>query len=405
MPFYRTPGVYVVEQPGPTLISPVGTSTAAFLGQAPDASAPFNEVVAINNWSEFRTKFAPADSYPKGNNLANAVNSFFLNRGGRCYVVNVKNDDPLTAGLRLLEANDEISIVLAPGRFDPASHEAQTAHCEKMQDRMCILDPPMDVPSIDALKVVETAPIPAKTGKTKDAAGPAAGPAPADKPPDALRPRNSTYATFYFPWIYAQDSLDPSGEIVACPPSGAMAGVWARVDGLLGVHNAPANQPVAGALNLTYRVTDDEQAILNPAGVNCIRFFSREGIRVWGARTLDSESGAWIYTNVRRLFIFLEKSIEYGGRPFVFKPNDRTLWKDVTCAVRGFLTTVWKQGALMGTTPDDAFFVKCDEETNPPESIDLGQLVMVVGIAPVKPAEFIIFKISQTHEGARAEVL
>jgi uncharacterized protein len=401
MPFYRTPDVYVVEQPGPKSMAAVGTSTAAFLGQGPDASTPFNEVVAINNWSEFRTRFAPADNYPKGSNLANAVNSFFMNGGGRCYIVNVKNDDPLTAGLRLLEANDEISIILAPGRFDPASHEAQIGHCEKMRDRVCILDAPQEVASIDLLTTVEAAPIPAKAIK-KDAL---ATPAPADKPADGLRPRQSSYATLYHPYLYVTDALSSKGEIVPCAASGAMAGIYGRVDGTRGVQKAPANEPVVGALDLEYRITNDEQAILNPAGVNCIRFFSKEGIRVWGARTLDAESSEWRYLNVRRLSIWLEKSIQQSTRFAVFEVNDRSLWKTITALLTGFLTNVWRDGALMGRTPNEAFIVKCDDETNPQESIDMGQLITVIGFAPVKPAEFIIFKISQTHEGATVEVL
>lgn len=401
MPFYRTPDVYVVEQPGPRSMAAVGTSTAAFLGQAPDAGAPVNEVVAVNNWSEFRTKFAPADSYPKGNNLANAVNSFFVNGGGRCYIVNVKDADPLTAGLRLLEANDEVSIILAPGRTDPPSHEAQISHCEKMRDRVCILDAPQEVASADLLTTVETVGIAAKTPKKDGPATPAA----ADKPPDGFRPRKTSYGACYHPWIYVTDALSSKGEIVACGPSGAVAGIFGRSDSLRGVHKAPANEPVRGALDLEYRITNDEQAILNPAGINCIRLFSKDGIMVWGARTLDDESSEWRYLNVRRLFIWIEKSIELSTRFAVFEVNDRSLWKSITALLTGFLTNVWRDGALMGRTPDEAFFVKCDEETNPPESIDMGQVITVLGIAPVKPAEFIIFKISQTHEGAKAEVL
>src|SRR5215510_14934736 len=129
MAIYRTPGVYIEELQGPKMVVPVGTSTVAFLAQAPDSSAPVNEIVAVNNWSEFRTKFAPGPDYPAGNDLANAVNGFFVNGGGRCYIVNVKNDDPLASGLRLLETNDEISIIAAPGRYDTVSHLDLNAHC------------------------------------------------------------------------------------------------------------------------------------------------------------------------------------------------------------------------------------------------------------------------------------
>jgi uncharacterized protein len=184
------------------------------------------------------------------------------------------------------------------------------------------------------------------------------------------------------------------------PPSGHVAGIWARTDGRRGVHKAPANEVVMGALGLTYRVTDAEQAELNPRGVNCIRFFAREGIRVWGARTLAASSSEWRYLNVRRLFNMIEESIAESTRWIVFEPNDVTLWKSIRRDVSAFLTRLWRDGALMGTTPEEAFFVQCDSETNPPEVIDAGEVHTVIGVAPVKPAEFIVFRISQSAVGA-----
>jgi hypothetical protein len=182
-----------------------------------------------------------------------------------------------------------------------------------------------------------------------------------------------------------------------------MAGVWARTDGLRGVHKAPANTTLAGAVNLTYRVTDAEQGELNSHGINCIRYFSNQGILVWGARTLADESSEWRYLNVRRLTIMIKESIKRGNSWAVFEPNDRTLWKTLRSEVSFFLRNVYADGALMGASAEEAFFVKCDEETNPPESIDLGQVVTVIGIAPVKPAEFIIFKIGQNAGGGEAQ--
>ena len=166
------------------------------------------------------------------------------------------------------------------------------------------------------------------------------------------------------------------------------------------MHKAPANEIVRGALNLTYRLTREEQGELNEAGVNCIRLFGREGIRVWGARTLGDQSGPWRYLNVRRLFNMVEESISQSTNWIVFEPNDRTLWKNIRRDVSAFLTLLWRDGALMGRSPDEAFFVKCDEETNPQEIIDQGQVVTVVGMAPVKPAEFIVFQLSQSTAGA-----
>jgi hypothetical protein len=167
------------------------------------------------------------------------------------------------------------------------------------------------------------------------------------------------------------------------------------------VHKAPANEVVAGANGLAIQVTKGEQDVLNPLSVNCIRSFPGRGIRVWGARTLSSDP-AWRYVNVRRLFNMVEESIERGTQWVVFEPNDPDLWARVRRDVRAFLKTVWRSGALFGTTEGQAFYVKCDEETNPPETRDLGQLIIEIGIAPVKPAEFVIFRISQWAGGAEA---
>ncbi len=216
-----------------------------------------------------------------------------------------------------------------------------------------------------------------------------------------LRPRVSPggFGTFYFPWIRVQDPL--GGALAYVPPSGHMAGIWARSDTTRGVHKAPANEVVRGALDLSYAVTNAEQGELNGAGVNCIRFFDRDGILVWGARTLDEESSEWRYLNLRRLFIMIEQSIARSTRWLVFEPNERSTWKNVIRDCTAFLTHLWRDGALVGRTPQEAFFVQCDEETNPQESIDLGMLVTVIGVAAVKPAEFIVFRLQQ-WEGASA---
>ncbi len=194
-----------------------------------------------------------------------------------------------------------------------------------------------------------------------------------------------------------------SNEVVPVAPSGHIAGIWARTDGIRGVHKAPANEAVRGALDLTYRVTDAEQGELNSAGVNCIRFFSTEGIRVWGARTLAGSSSEYRYLNVRRLLNYLEESILEGTRWIVFEPNDQGLWKLIRRDVSAFLTRAWRDGALMGASPEEAFFVKCDEETNTPDTVDAGMVVTIIGVAPVKPAEFVIFRISQFSGGAQLE--
>jgi hypothetical protein len=200
---------------------------------------------------------------------------------------------------------------------------------------------------------------------------------------------------YYFPWI---EVYDPQRGNVFQPPSGYMAGIYARSDTERGVHKAPANELVRGALGLKYNITKGEQDILNPKGINCIRFFKNRGIRVWGARTISSDA-SWRYVNVRRLFNMVEASIEMGTQWVVFEPNDQKLWKRVERTITAFLLRVWRSGALMGTTPEQAFYVKCDAETNPPEVVDAGQLICEIGMCPVKPAEFVIFRIGQMAAG------
>jgi phage tail sheath protein FI len=203
---------------------------------------------------------------------------------------------------------------------------------------------------------------------------------------------DSSYAALYYPWIQVMDPIKNTPALI--PPSGHIAGIWARNDNTRGVHKAPANEVVRGATGLAVNVTKGEQDTLNPNGVNCIRAFPGMGIRVWGARTLSSNP-SWRYLNVRRLFNYVEKSIERGTQWVVFEPNDPFLWMRVKRDVSSFLSTVWGQGALFGLTPDQAFYVKCDEELNPAPIRDLGQLIIEIGLCPVKPAEFVIFRISQ----------
>jgi phage tail sheath protein FI len=178
-----------------------------------------------------------------------------------------------------------------------------------------------------------------------------------------------------------------------------MAGIWARSDSTRGVHKAPANEVIRGAIDLELLITKSEHDQLNPQGINCIRAFPGRGIRVWGARMLSSDP-AWRYLNVRRLFNYIEGSILGGTQWVVFEPNDMALWERVKRTINSFLVRTWRDGALFGATPQEAFYVKCDSETNPSEVIDAGQLVVEIGIAPVKPAEFVVFRIAQFSGGA-----
>jgi phage tail sheath protein FI len=204
---------------------------------------------------------------------------------------------------------------------------------------------------------------------------------------------DTTRAALYYPWVEVADPM-AAGKTHFIPPSGLLAGLYARVDDTRGVHKAPANEIVRGALGLELNVTKGEQDMLNPHGINCIRSFPGRGLRVWGARTLSSDP-AWRYINVRRLFSMIEASLERGTQWAVFEPNDYTLWARLSRDIGSFLKVQWLSGALFGRTPEEAFYVKCDEELNPRETRDLGQLIVEIGIAPVKPAEFLIIRISQ----------
>lgn len=385
MPTYLAPDIYVEEiSTGPRPISAVGTSTAAFVGRAPNLAKFQNDPRAINNWSEFLHEFTAAGS--TSTDLSHAVFGFFQNGGRRCFVVNIGDAKILAPGLRALESLDEVAIVAAPGFTDAVSYRDVLTHCELLNDRVAIFDSPKEVPKIEQLT------LPAAAG---DEGTPGGG----------LRPPESEKGAgaFYFPRIKVRDPLSPEGLVVEVPPSGHMAGIWARTDASRGVHKAPANEMIRGAVGVTYRLTRAEQEVLNPAGVNCIRWFPAEGPKVWGARTIANKSSEWRYLNVRRLFNMIEESIAQGTRWVVFEPNDRPLWRDIRRDVSAFLRLQWRDGALMGRTPEEAFFVQCDEETNPQESINEGRVVIMIGIAPVKPAEFIIFRIGQHAGGVEIE--
>jgi len=214
-------------------------------------------------------------------------------------------------------------------------------------------------------------------------------------------PEDTTYAAFYYPWIEIYNPQ--TRRVMRLPPTGHVAGIVARTDIERGVHKEPANEVVRDATGLEFPVTKGMQDILNPRGVNCVRDFRSDGrgIRLWGARTMSSDP-QWKYVNVRRLFIFIEESIEEGTQWVVFEPNDEPLWAQVRRTISNFLIRVWKSGALMGLTQDEAFFVKCDRTTMTQDDIENGRLVCYIGIAPVRPAEFVIFRISQKTAEAPA---
>lgn len=398
------PGVYVNEVP--SAIKPlagVSTSTAGFIGvvadtvlmpllpgQAPTSTrtasntyalAAAGTPVLITSWDGFTRAFGELQA---GNLLlAHAVYGFFNNGGSRCWVarlapaaaaegatsstatandINLIGSDDLNEVLNRFAAIDEISLVLAPGATAQGLQVALMNHCERIQTCFAILD-------------AKSAP----TELTKSA---------------MTDVGNSSYAALYFPWVLTYDSVSKSNILV--PPSGHIAGVYARVDGSRGVHKAPANEVIRGVLGVGQAVSQSEQAALNQAGVNVIRNF-QNNITVWGARTLASlgNEPEWKYINLRRLFIYLRQSIQQGTQWVVFEPNAPDLWARVRRNINAFLTNVWRSGALFGATPEQAFYVRCDEGNNPLEMRLLGQVIIEIGVAPVLPAEFVIFYISQ----------
>jgi len=331
---------------------------------------PPNEVKLCTNFSEFEKFFGSLSSSdtqkPKTEtpHLAHAVNGFFRNGGTRCYVVQVKDESDIEKeALEKFEALDEIAIVAAPGWSDKRNIII-AEHCKKMANRFAILD---------CQEKAEHTAISSDTTASK-----------------------SDYAALYFPWI---EVFDPATkEKIFVPPSGHIAGIYARVDTQRGVHKAPANEVLVGAVGLKHNISKSQQDGLNPKGINCIRNLNGN-IRVWGARTIGGDAnGEFKYINVRRLFNYLKKSIDQGTQWTVFEPNSPELWAKIRRNVTSFLMTVWRSGALFGNTPEQAFYVKCDEETNPPELREQGQVITEIGVAIVKPAEFVIFHLSQWSE-------
>jgi len=266
-------------------------------------------------------------------------------------------------GIQAMEDIDEIAICAVPGMWSQTVQAALIDHCELLGDRFAILDPPdgLDIDGIGAFRQVF----------------------------------DTEYAALYYPWCV---TVDPStSQNVHVPPSGFLAGIYAGTDVNRGVHKAPANVVIQGinlSGGLAADITKREQDVLNPVGINALRFFPGLGERVWGARTLSSDTD-WKYINVRRLFIYVEKSISTGTQWVVFEPNNDQLWALVRQSVTAFLTTVWQTGALAGTTQDQAFFVQCDRTTMTQDDLDNGRLICIVGLAPVYPAEFVIFRFEQ----------
>ena len=381
MPDYQTPGVYVEEALSVSRpITGVGTTIAGFIGvvppkdsspsptppkdpnPSPTPSTEINKVVpqAVNNWGEFKKKFP--NNQPDTDVLANAVFGFFYNGGNFCWVAKVADlsKDCQTA-LDAFKAIDEISLVAVPLPFVTNAdtrkqiNDAVLTHCEDMKDRFAILDGLNEEGKLDASTIYG--------GK------------------------KSKYGAVYFPYL----DVDGKGNNYM-PPSGYLAGVYARVDTERGIHKAPANEMIRGVQGVQVAIDKFQQQNLNDSKINVIRLFNGN-VTVWGARTLNENLE---YINVRRTLIYLSESIDKGTQWAIFEPNTPALWQKIIRNVSDFLLVQWRSGSLFGNTPQEAFYVKCDAETNPPELRELGQIKAEIAVSIVKPAEFVIFTISQT---------
>lgn len=377
MPDYLTPGVYKEES---FLSPPVAfrTGVPVFLGYT-DMGSFVPRPVTL--WSQFTQSFGIApDSY-----LADVVRGFFANGGTLCYVVrldeNLDDIEALKAGLEAISALDTIDLVCAPDimwpRERPASGIDTTVvlamqnvvlnHCDSMGSRFAILD---SLPGADVAGVIRQ-----------------------------RQGLQGTNGALYFPWfVPTARSAAPVVEDAGVPPCGHIAGIYARTDGTVGVHKAPANETVEDILDVGINVTDADQAQLNPLGINCSRAFRGRGIRVWGARTLSQDPN-WTYVNVRRLFLTAGRWVERTLGAVAFEPNDPRLWTRIIRELTSYFTQLFAAGALQGRTPADAFFVKCDMETNPADVREAGKVFTEIGLAPSRPNEFVIVRIIHDASG------
>jgi phage tail sheath protein FI len=422
---YLSPGVYVDEvAPLSRPIAGVGTSTPGFIGVIPDAialparpaasdtsaikgqgykyvsfalGAVANKAYQITSWTQYVRLFgdflgsseSPAvttgtPAVDDGQRrLAHAVYGFFNNGGSSCYVLRVTAESSLGTALATFAAIGDITMVAAPGLSSVAAYTALIGHCELLQDRVAILDPVVSDGDFDNGDFSKLA-------------------TPVTSTTTVGRPQNSTYASFYFPWLQVFDpatsllqSAAKGDGLIFVPPSGHVAGVYARSDTARGVFKAPANEALLGVTGLKYSLSKAVQDSLNDDGVNLIRPLVG-AIRIWGARTIGGDAnGEYRYISTRRYFNYLRESIDQGTQFVVFEPNTPVLWERIKRTVGGFLLKEWREGALFGTTPDQAFYVKCDADTNPADVREAGQVVTEIGVAIVKPAEFVIFRIQQ----------
>jgi phage tail sheath protein FI len=370
MPTYRTPGIYR-EDFFPALGAELWTGVPAFLGVA--EAGPINSPQALTLQPQLAQHFGTPLS---SGYLAAAVRGFFENHGSLCYVVRLNPAvDAITAlrqGLDAVEPLDSIDLLCAPDIMRPRQPEnlppdrdevrtMQTAvlnHCDRVSDRFALLDA---LPGSGLEEVVQQ-----------------------------RQGLSATNGALYYPWVRVATSPTSPGGFV--PPCGHVAGMYAKTDQRVGVHKAPANDALQGVLDLEVNLANAQQDVLNPEGINCLRAFPGRGIRMWGARTL-SRDPAWVYITVRRLFLTVGRWLERNMAGVVFEPHDPRLWARIGRELNAYFMDLFRRGALHGQTPQQAFYVKCDAETNPPAVREAGMVVTEIGLAAALPAEFVVVRI------------
>jgi uncharacterized protein len=384
MPTYAMPGVYR-EDIFPAPVPELRTGVPAFLGfttrvpKDDQGHEQINIPQLLTLWTQFEAKFGPPLSTGY---LGSAVRGFFENGGSLCYVVplnaTLSTEAALRQGLSALVTVDAIDLVCAsdimrprqpenlpPDRGEVSSMQAAVLdHCDKLGDRFALLDA---LPGASLEMVVQH-----------------------------RRGLSATNGALYYPWVRVPDRPELTNGFV--PPCGHVAGVYARSDQRVGVHKAPANDVLQGVLDLEVNLTNAQQDLLNPEGVNCLRAFPGRGIRIWGARTL-SRDPAWTYINVRRLFLTVGRWIERNMAAAAFESNEPRLWARIGRELTAYFTDLFRRGALKGRTPQEAFYVKCDAEINPPAVREAGMVVTDIGLAPVLPAEFVVVRVIHSASG------
>jgi hypothetical protein len=374
MPTYKSPGVYLE----PVFLKPEARLVTGVPGFVGFAGGAVEKPISLHRKDEFAAFFtARPDSF-----LVDAVTGFFDNGGARCYVVSADRESPkgpldaLAKAVKSLGPLTDLDLVAIPDAMslpDEADRELAQgqvlAHCAEHDNRLAILDahPAATTAKAIAQRDHLTAPLVEVVG----------------------RPVEPVNGAFYYPWVRLAST---GGSLRSVPPCGHVAGVFSRTDARVGVFKAPANEEVLGILDLDVAVDVDAQNALNPVGVNCLRSFPGRGIRVWGARTL-SRQPEWRYVSVRRLFLTLRRWIDTNMTWAAFEPNGPRLWVRINRELTAYLTNLWQDGAMVGQSPSEAFYVKCDAETNPANGRERGEVVTEIGLAPSAPSEFVVVRI------------